>query len=124
MSLSPPETGLSRTARSYAEASYVHTSQNQRIRVTACKHGKFLNLHQRVKKAVQPQARRADEGGIMLETLSANLAGSSTDPDFDAGHDAAPKEAITGLELGLLHAVLNQVDYGLAVVNADTRQLV
>jgi DNA-binding CsgD family transcriptional regulator len=27
-------------------------------------------------------------------------------------------------ELGLLHAVLNQVDYGLAVVNADTRQLV
>ncbi len=27
-------------------------------------------------------------------------------------------------ELGLLHAVLNQVDYGLAVVNVDTRQLV
>ena len=26
-------------------------------------------------------------------------------------------------ELGLLHAVLNQVDYGLAVVNVDTRQL-
>ena len=30
----------------------------------------------------------------------------------------APMEA-----LGLLHAVLNQVDYGLAVINADTRQL-
>ncbi len=36
----------------------------------------------------------------------------------------APGPSITGLELGLLHAVLNQVDYGLAVVNADTLQLV
>lgn len=27
------------------------------------------------------------------------------------------------MELGMLHAVLNQVDYGLAVINADTRQL-
>jgi DNA-binding CsgD family transcriptional regulator len=30
----------------------------------------------------------------------------------------------TSLELGLLHAVLNQVDYGLAVVATDTRMLV
>lgn len=39
---------------------------------------------------------------------------------FDANNtsDGTPIEA-----LGLLHAVLNQVDYGLAVINADTRQL-
>ena len=54
----------------------------------------------------------------MLETLSAHLDGSS------AGEGHAPGASITGLEMGLLNAVLNQVDYGLAVVNADTRQLV
>lgn len=38
--------------------------------------------------------------------------------------DAKPTPAGSSLEeLGLLHAVLNQVDYGLAVVHADTRQL-
>lgn len=41
-------------------------------------------------------------------------------PHFDTNNTSsgAPAEA-----LGLLHAVLNQVDYGLAVINADTRQL-
>lgn len=41
-------------------------------------------------------------------------------PHFDTNNTTggAPMEA-----LGLLHAVLNQVDYGLAVINADTRQL-
>ena len=54
----------------------------------------------------------------MLENLLANLGGSS------AGGGNAPEISLTGVELVLLHAVLNQVDYGLAVVNADTRQLV
>ena len=41
-------------------------------------------------------------------------------PNLDTNNNSggATREA-----LGLLHAVLNQVDYGLAVVNADTRQL-
>ena len=64
----------------------------------------------------------------MLEHLSAHFDSSGTGGgvgvEFDAGRGAARSEAMTGLELGLLHAVLNQVDYGLAVVNADTRQLV
>lgn len=54
----------------------------------------------------------------MAEHLSSDQDGSST------GAGTAQTASITGLELGLLHAVLNQVDYGLAVVNADTRQLV
>ncbi len=54
----------------------------------------------------------------MVEHLPADQGGSN------AGEGTAQQASITGLELGLLHAVLNQVDYGLAVVNADTRQLV
>ena len=54
----------------------------------------------------------------MLEDLTAHQNGSNS------GEGTARGASITGLELGLLHAVLNQVDYGLAVVNADTRQLV
>ena len=70
----------------------------------------------------------------MLETLSSNQDGGgevggsgigiSIGSEYDAAPDAASSGAITGLGLGVLHAVLNQVDYGLAVVNADTRQLV
>lgn len=68
----------------------------------------------------------------MLEEFAAYFSRGGTDrgtgdgigDDVDTVHDAAPTEALTGLEVGLLRAVLNQVDYGLAVVNADTRQLV
>ena len=54
----------------------------------------------------------------MLEGLTAHFGGSYS------GEGTARGASLTGMELGLLHAVLNQVDYGLAVVNADTRQLV
>ena len=70
----------------------------------------------------------------MLETLPANLDGyghgvGNTDGQHDgndnhgSNHPTSHATAIAGVALGLLHAVLNQVDYGLAVVNADTRQL-
>ena len=70
----------------------------------------------------------------MLETLSANLHGfSNSVGNTDGSHDdksihgdhdpTSHASEITGVALGLLQAVLNQVDYGLAVVNADTRQL-
>ena len=70
----------------------------------------------------------------MLETLPANLDGyghgvGNTDGQHDGNdnhgnnHPTSHATAIAGVALGLLHAVLNQVDYGLAVVNADTRQL-
>jgi DNA-binding CsgD family transcriptional regulator len=58
----------------------------------------------------------------MLETFSANLHGSSGIDSMSNGVSATGAQ--TGVAMGLLHAVLNQVDYGLAVVNADTRQLV
>ena len=54
----------------------------------------------------------------MLEGLTAHFGGSYS------GEGTARGASLTGMELGLLHAVLNQVDYGLAVVNADTQQLV
>ena len=54
----------------------------------------------------------------MLKQLFSNLDRA------DTVEPTAPGASTIGLELGLLHAVLNQVDYGLAVVNADTRQLV
>jgi DNA-binding CsgD family transcriptional regulator len=58
----------------------------------------------------------------MLETFSANLHGSSGIDSTSNGVSATGVQ--TPVAMGLLHAVLNQVDYGLAVVNADTRQLV
>ena len=54
----------------------------------------------------------------MLDDLTAHFGGSNS------GEGTSRGASITRLELGLLHAVLNQVDYGLAVVNAETRQLV
>ena len=58
----------------------------------------------------------------MLETHRANFSGnSSADGTL---HSTLHGTAIASVALGLLHAVLNQVDYGLAVVNADTRQLI
>ena len=54
----------------------------------------------------------------MLDDFTAHQDGSNS------GDGTARGASITGVALGLLHAVLNQVDYGLAVVNADTRQLV
>jgi len=47
-------------------------------------------------------------------------------PDDNMARDAntaATTLVASATELGLLHAVLNQVDYGLAVVDASTRQL-
>ena len=62
----------------------------------------------------------------MLEHLSSHCDGSSVGTGGSGGASVGmvPGASLTGLELGLLHAVLNQVDYGLAVVNADTCQLV
>jgi DNA-binding CsgD family transcriptional regulator len=60
----------------------------------------------------------------MLETLSAVREGSISTAVSSTAPSATQPSPEMGLEMGLLHAVLNQVDYGLAVVNADTRQLV
>ena len=62
-----------------------------------------------------------------------NADGTHDDEQYRRGNNHAPSHivshvtshptAFTGVALGLLQAVLNQVDYGLAVVDADTRQL-
>lgn len=64
----------------------------------------------------------------MLEHLSSHLdsnsGGSGGSGSGGASIGMGPGASLNGPEMDLLHAVLNQVDYGLAVVNADTRQLV
>ena len=71
----------------------------------------------------------------MLETLPANvnvnvnvngnLKGNDHGQCQSSNMDRiSPGAALSNVSLGLQQAVLNQVDYGLAVVNANTRQLV